>query len=87
MYSARFHEKYKEGFEKLEESMKGRVAKKIIRILEYPHKRHLGKSAKYFVAEIGQYRAAYDILEEKSEVRFYFLGDHKEYRKWYSQFF
>lgn len=61
------------------------VAKKIKKILEQPYKRHLSGGAKFFVGEIGQYRIVYRIFEENKTVRFYFVGNHREYEKWYSQ--
>ena len=87
MYSAAFHKDWSEYFDKLENILKERVAKKIKKILEHPQKRHLGGQATYFVDEIGQYRIIYMIFEENREVRFYFVGNHKEYEKWYKQFF
>ena len=87
MYKATFHKDWPEHFSKLEHAIKERVSKKIQKILEHPQKRHLGSGAKYFVDEVGQYRILYMILEEKQEVRFFFVGNHKEYKKWYKQFF
>lgn len=87
MYKATFHKDWLECFGKLENTVKERVAKKIKKILEHLQKRHLGGSAKYFVVESGQYRILYMVFEEKQEVRFFFVGNHKEYERWYKQFF
>ncbi len=87
MYSAAFDEDWPKFFERLENELKERVAKKIQKILEHPQKRHLKQSTKYFVDEIGQYRILYRVFEEKQEVRFYFIGNHKEYEKWYKNAF
>ncbi len=88
MYSASYHEpEWSESFEALDSETKARAAKKIAKILENPHKRHMKGNAKYFCAKVGQYRIAYDVLDQAREVRFYFIGDHKEYAKWYRQFF
>jgi mRNA-degrading endonuclease HigB of HigAB toxin-antitoxin module len=51
----------------------------------HPEKRHLMRSS-FFVDEVGQYRLVYRIFEE-NKVRFYFVGAHKEYEKWYKQGF
>ena len=67
----------------LEKETKERVAKKIRKILEFPEKRHLKKGAKFFVAEVGQYRILYRVFKETNEVRFYFVGNDKQYEKWY----
>ncbi len=86
MYSEAFDEEWPKYFDNLEEQIKGRTAKKIKKILENPQKRHL-KKAKYFVDEIGQNRIVYRVFEEEKQVRFYFVGNHKEYKKWYKKLF
>jgi hypothetical protein len=40
----------------------------------------------FFVIEVGQYRIAYYCDEKKKEKVIHFVGDHKEYRKWYLEF-
>lgn len=87
IYRATFDEDWPKYFEKIDNPVKERVAKKIKEILEFPQKRHLKKSAKFFVNEIGQHRIVYRVFEENKEVRFYFIGNHKEYEKWFKQFF
>lgn len=87
MNSATYEEEWTGHFEKLENTIKERIAKKIRKVLDFPEKRHLKKDADFFVAETGQYRIIYRIFEEKQEVRFYFVGNHKEYENWYKQFF
>ena len=87
IYRESFDEKWPECFEKIDNTVKERVAKKIRKILEFPKKRHLKKGARFFVDEIGQNRIVYRVFEENKEVRFYFIGNHKEYEKWFKQFF
>ncbi len=86
MYKAEFDQLWTKYFQSLDEAVKMRVAKKIGKILEYPTKRHL-KQSLFFVDEIGQYRIIYRIFNESKIVRFYFVGTHKEYEKWYKQDF
>ncbi len=86
MYISTFDEAWSTYFEALENYLKERVAKKIKNILAFPQKRHL-KGATFFVDEIGQYRLIYRVFEETNEVKFYFVGNHKEYEKWYKQLF
>ena len=81
-YAADYDQDWPKYFNPLDNSAKIRVAKKIGKILNYPTKRHLKKSA-FFVDEIGQYRITYMVFEETKKVRFYFVGTHKEYEKWY----
>jgi mRNA-degrading endonuclease RelE of RelBE toxin-antitoxin system len=87
MHAATFHQDWSVYFDKLEDTVKERVVKKIRKIIEYPQKRHLGGRANYFVDEVGQYRILYMVFDEKKEVRFYFVGNHKDYERWYKQFF
>lgn len=86
MYSAEFDQDWPIYFQPLDKSIKERIAKKIGKILKYPNKRHLKKSL-FFVDEVGQYRIVYRIFEENKRARFYFVGDHKEYEKWYKRGF
>lgn len=87
IYKESFDEKWPEYFNCLDNAIKEHVAKKIKKILEFPEKRHLKKGARFFVDEIGQNRIVYRVFEENKEVRFYFIGNHKEYEKWFKQFF
>jgi mRNA-degrading endonuclease HigB of HigAB toxin-antitoxin module len=73
-------------FDLLDSTIKERVAKKIGKILAYPAKRHLRKVS-FFVDEVGQYRIVYRVFKDTKRVRFYFVGNHKEYEKWYRQGF
>lgn len=86
MYEAEFDQDWPEYFQPLANVVKERVAKKIKKVLEYPQKRHL-KKLSFFVDEIGQYRIVYRIFDENKRVRFYFVGNHKEYEKWYKKAF
>lgn len=63
MYTATYHEKWQEKFNTLENSLKIAAVKKIAKILENPHRRHLGHGAKFFVAQIGQTRIVYSISQ------------------------
>ncbi len=87
IYKAAYDEEWPQYFNSLDSTIKEHVAKKISKILEFPKKRHLGQRARFFVDEAGQYRILYRIFDETNEVRFYFVGNHKEYEKWYKQFF
>ncbi|MFH1588448.1 MAG: type II toxin-antitoxin system RelE/ParE family toxin [Candidatus Diapherotrites archaeon] len=87
IYKSFYDEDWPKYFSKLDNTLKERVVKKISKIIEFPKKRHLGKKAKFFVDEIGQHRIIYRVFDETNEIRFYFVGSHKEYEKWFKQFF
>ncbi len=86
MFAATFDEGWPTFFNALDSVMKERVAKKIRKILEHPKKRHMRQNARFFVDEVGQYRITYRVFESQNEVRFYFVGDHKEYENWFLGF-
>jgi mRNA-degrading endonuclease RelE of RelBE toxin-antitoxin system len=81
-YSLDFAEGWEAYFEKLDKSMRERVWRKIQQLKTIPHSRHLKHGLDYFVSEVGQYRIAYKINEEKKTKILYFVGDHKDYEKW-----
>ena len=87
MYKSTFHQDWPKYFDNLDNQIKERITKKIQKIVEHPQKRHLTGNAKFFVTEIGQYRLVYMIFEHNKEVRFFFVGNHKEYEKWYKAYF
>jgi len=87
MYCLTFYGDWANYFDNLPHELKDRITKKINSVLENPYKRHMAKGARFFVAEVGQYRLIYRIFEETKEIRFYFVGNHKRYEKWYKQFF
>ncbi len=86
LYDLEFDQDWSLYFGPLDKSIKERVSKKIAKILEYPEKKHLKKS-EFFVDEVGQYRITYRIFRENKLVRFYFVGTHKDYEKWYKRDF
>lgn len=87
MYMPKFEPDWNKYYNNLTSEMKERTAKKIKIILENPKKRHMKANARFFVDEIGQNRIIYRIFEDLNEVRFYFVGNHKEYEKYYKQLF
>jgi len=82
MYSAEFEDKWDKYFESLAPDIQKKVWKKINQIKEGLPGRHLKRGLDYFVEEVGQYRICYKSFEERRVRRFYFVGDHKEYKKW-----
>ena len=69
MYNAIFDEEWPDYFNKLDNQIKERIAKKIKKILEHPQKRHLTGNAKYFVDEVGQHRIVYRVFESSNEAK------------------
>jgi len=59
--------------------------KKIQQLKTLAKARHLKKGLPYFVVETGQYRICFK--EEGNLRTIHFAGNHKQYQKWYKQFF
>lgn len=83
MYKIDFDEGWDRYFEKLPKDIQIRVWKKINKIKTGLPGRHLHSGVDYFVEEVGQYRICYKSFENKKVRRFYFVGNHKDYEKWY----
>ncbi len=83
-FKAEFDEDWLKFWKKVPHNMKLRIKRKIDKIISNPKGRHLRHGLDFFVAEVGQYRIVYRIFENDRKVRFYFVGKHKEYEKWYS---
>lgn len=67
---------------RMDASIRERLVKRIARMRDEPVGRHLGYGLDFFVIEIGQYRMVYTCEGRKKTI--YFVGNHKEYEKWYS---
>ncbi|MBU0586300.1 hypothetical protein KJ780_02210 [Candidatus Micrarchaeota archaeon] len=84
MYALQFEPDFISRLKKLDNSIRIKIGKKINQVRDGLPGRHLEHGADYFVEEVGQYRICYKSFEEKKIRRFYFVGDHKEYEKWYN---
>jgi mRNA-degrading endonuclease RelE of RelBE toxin-antitoxin system len=69
---------------KLESHIKTRIIKKLKLLKEEREFRHLRFGLPYFVLEIGQYRICFTEDDEKKTRTLIFVGNHKEYEKWYN---
>ena len=73
-------------FKKLDKSVKRMIAKTIDSLQFRDSGKRLKGFPQFFVKKVGQYRIVYT-KDEKEKVKvIYFIGDHKEYGKWYSRF-
>jgi len=71
-------------FCKFDKPTKLRILKTIEKLKTKESSRHLKHGLPFFVEESGQYRIGF-IQDDASYVReIYFVGDHKQYKKWYS---
>lgn len=81
-YEVVLHEDAEERLLKIDKPVRERIIKRIARMRSESPRRHMKHGLDFFVEEAGQYRIVYKFSENKKVI--YFVGDHKEYEKWYS---
>ncbi len=69
-------------FEKFDDETKKRILKKLEQMKQPLSARNL-HSLRYRVEEMGQYRIAFVQDEQTRTKIIYFIGNHKQYEKWY----
>ncbi|MFH0818149.1 MAG: hypothetical protein V1909_05980 [Candidatus Micrarchaeota archaeon] len=67
----------------IDKSIREKIIKRITRMRNEPPGRHLKLGLDYFVESVGQFRIIYIVEDNRKEV--YFIGDHKEYERWYKR--
>lgn len=81
-----FDVKFKDGWDKyfsnFSKRTRNQIKKKIIQMKQPLLGRGLKKS-KFCVEEVGQYRIAY--FQNKNIKEIHFIGNHKQYEKWYKK--
>lgn len=83
-YTIKFHPNWEKYYSKLDHSIRERVVKKMLQITTNVHQRHLKYGLDHNVAEVGQYRICFLVLEQRKELVFCFVGDHNDYIRWLS---
>ena len=73
-------------FKKFDRPTKERIMKKLDQ-MEKPTKPRGLHSSRCLVEEVGQYRIAYETDGKNRKKNVHFVGNHKQYEKWYSQGF
>jgi len=71
-------------FKKFDNSARQRILKKFVQMKQPLQARGLTAS-KIVVEEVGQYRIAFYQNMEKHQKEIHFVGNHKQYEKWYSE--
>jgi len=70
---------------KMDKAEQLRIWKKIQQLKTLARTRRLKEGLPYFVVETGQCRICF--REEGNKRTIHFVGNHKQYQKWYKQFF
>ena len=74
----------KERFLALDNSVRIKILKKLKQMeIEDLQSRHFKHGIPVFIEEVGQFRIIFKLKGELKEKRVMFIGDHKEYEKWY----
>ena len=79
-----FKKGWDKNFEKFDNSTQQRILKKFEQMKQPLQARGL-KASKVVVEEAGQYRIAFYQNEEKHQKEIHFVGNHKQYERWYSE--
>lgn len=73
-------------FAKLDDITKKRILKKLEHMAQSLNARRLHKS-KFYIEEVGQYRIVFTEDENNIKKQIFFIGNHKQYEKWYKSLF
>ncbi|MCX6777880.1 MAG: hypothetical protein NT157_03260 [Candidatus Micrarchaeota archaeon] len=73
-------------FRNFDKSVQLRITKKVLQLAGPLSGRHLRFGLPFFVEEVGSYRIVFEIFESERKKRIVFVGNHKQYVKWYSKF-
>ncbi len=79
-----FKKGWDKNFEKLDNSTQQRILKKFEQMKQPLQARGL-KASKIVVEEVGQYRIAFYQNEKKQQKEIHFVGNHKQYERWYCE--
>lgn len=72
-------------YSKMDSTEQQRIWKKIQQLKTLLKARHLKQGAPIFAVKAGQYRICFREKEKTREILF--AGNHKQYQKWYKQFY
>lgn len=83
-YDVLFEEDAERTLEKMDKPVRQRVLKKAVQLEnDDSTSRHLRFGSPCFVEEVGGYRIAFVKNDKEKQKRILFVGDHKQYEKWY----
>ena len=85
-YTVDFEPGWDEFFKKFDKGLSGRVWKKILQLRQPIKHRHLQHGLPFFVEEVAGNRILFKTFENEKLKKVFFVGTHKQYKKWYSDF-
>jgi len=84
-YRILFDESVNKQLNKIDKSAKLEIFKKTKKLEDGVSSRHLKQGLPFFVEEVGQYRICFELQEKEKIKRIFFIGNHKQYEKWYKK--
>lgn len=83
MYALQYEPGWDRYYAKMDSSIRIMIFKKIEQQMNETKTRHLHHGSVFYVVEVGQYRIGLTINEREHIKTIYFVGNHKQYEKWY----
>ncbi len=85
-YTLDFSENWDDNLKHFDNAVQLRIMKKISHLRGGLKSRHLKHGLPFFVEEVSGYRIVFELVEREKCKRILFIGNHKQYEKWYSEF-
>ena len=85
MFELGFADGWDTHYRKMDSTEQKKIWKKILQLKTLSKARHMQQGLPCFVVEAGQYRICFK--EEASQRAIHFAGNHRQYQKWYKQFY
>ena len=83
-YALVYDEDWNKHFRDFDKTIQVRLIKKLEQLKIKGKSRHLGHGVPFFVEEVGGYRIVFTVDEASKTKKIWFVGNHKQYEKWYS---
>jgi mRNA-degrading endonuclease RelE of RelBE toxin-antitoxin system len=81
-WTIKYYPEWDKYFKKFDSNIQITILKKIKQMKQDQKPRRLHRS-NYLVEEVGQYRIAYIVDDVNLIKKIHFIGNHKQYEKWY----
>jgi len=85
MFKISYHSDFSKYWKKIPKSQHKKITNKMQELKYRIDFRHMKQKSKFFVLEIGSFRVCFK--QEKNTRILFFIGNHKDYEKWYKKDF
>jgi mRNA-degrading endonuclease RelE of RelBE toxin-antitoxin system len=83
-YELKYASGWDKHFKDFDAAVKQRILKKLEQLKTKEKSRHLEHGMPYFIEEVGGYRIAFQTDLSSRTKTIYFIGNHGQYKRWYS---